>query len=209
MSAATRQADAQKFEGTVQMATFTRLLVAVGVTVAACTAGCTADRMLPTPTATSAPTAPGAPGAVQTCGASGARYNYPASPDDVSVGALTYLGAKKMANSTPNDYFGGGPPQVDPDNVFFKVGTVLAPNAKLTVAIAPSARTWAALEDSSSGDGRQSAIRYEACKDARTVWHGGFVIRDDHQRACLPLDVYVGNSRQPQHLTLSLFNGAC
>ncbi|HKE65665.1 MAG TPA: hypothetical protein VKB59_13595 [Micromonosporaceae bacterium] len=192
------------------MATFTRLLMAVGATLTVSAAGCTADRMVPpSPARSTAAIAPGAPGAVRTCDNSGGHYDYPPSQDDVSVGALTYLGAKKMASSTPNEYFGGGPPSVDPNGVFFKVGTVLAPNATVTVAIAPSARSWAALEDSSAANDRQSAIRYEACKNARTVWHGGFVIRNDHERACLPLDVYIGKSGVARHLTLSLFNGAC
>jgi hypothetical protein len=50
---------------------------------------------------------------------------------------------------------------------------------------------------------------FRACRDTSSSWPGGFVVHTDHLRACLPLDVYAGDERGPQHVTLSLFNGNC
>jgi hypothetical protein len=91
---------------------------------------------------------------------------------------------------------------------FYKTGALVHPGVVVTVTVASTARSYAAIEVQGGPDGGARAVTYNACPHAPdSAWPGGFLLT--RRTACLPLDVTVAGEPVTRHVVLSVYNGSC
>jgi hypothetical protein len=127
----------------------------------------------------------------------------PPRPTDFTVGPLRYDSAAAWATTQPPEGVRR------PDRRYFhKTAALVDPGAVVTVTVAASARSYAAIVVQGGPDGGSEAVTYISCPRAPlTAWPGGFLLT--RRTACLPLDVSVAGEPRARHVVLSVYNGLC
>jgi hypothetical protein len=122
------------------------------------------------------------------------------SSTDVVVGPLRFPDLReaflKNAALTAPNYHG---------RYFYKTGPQVQAGATVTVAVSPSASSFASLVSAFSPDGGDQAITYHSCSNTKygTWWVGGFLLRD-RSSACVPLLVTVAGESQVRRITVAI-----
>jgi hypothetical protein len=121
------------------------------------------------------------------------------SPDDLTVGPLTWPGLKAWAGGDPAHYG-------DPASGDYKVGVTVLAGRTATVTVPATARGQLGLNYGQAYHYTPAAeVTFVACPAADTTYVGGFHLTG---RGCVPLDVQVGESA-PTRVTVSFFAGRC
>lgn len=132
---------------------------------------------------------------------SSGRTREPAT--DVTIGPLTWRGLPGLA--TADQYTHGAH---DSDGWHYRISATVRPHSTVTVSIGAQQRARAGLEYGGGyGTTPAPAVTFHSCTEATTTFPGGFFIAGDG-RACVPLDVRIGNS-PPKHVVISFFSGHC
>ncbi|WP_205358926.1 hypothetical protein [Actinacidiphila acididurans] len=171
------------------------------------TTGAATDTGSGTDTGTGAP-----PGTVSGWAAGGGPHGSP-SPTlpklpsgprtDVTVGPLTWKGLRALATADQRVYG-----THNSDGWHYRIGPDVHAHSTVTVTVGVQQRARAGLEYGGGyGTTPAPAVTFNSCPTATTTFPGGFFIAGDG-RACLPLDVRVGNG-PAKRVVISFFNGRC
>lgn len=122
---------------------------------------------------------------------------------DVTVGPLTWKGLRALATADQRVYG-----THNSDGWHYRIGPEVHAHSTVTVTVGVQQRARAGLEYGGGyGTTPAPAVTFHSCPTATTTFPGGFFIAGDG-RACLPLDVRVGNG-PPKRVVISFFNGRC
>jgi hypothetical protein len=127
----------------------------------------------------------------------------PASKTDVAVGPLTLLsvGALAQGDQQGHSYHNG-------QGWHYRVDSEVRNAQLVTLTIGPEQRASTGLEYGLGyGMSPAPAVTFHGCPGAPTIFIGAFFVAGDG-RACVPLDVRVGNG-PPRRVVISFFHGHC
>ncbi|MFC4105169.1 hypothetical protein [Micromonospora zhanjiangensis] len=108
------------------------------------------------------------------------------SPNDVTVGPLTWPGLRGWANAWPADYGYGD------DDGNYKLGAEVRAGAEVTVTVGPEARTYAGLSYGQRWSySPAESVTFHGCPYRDTAYIGGFQVKG---KRCVPFDIQVGDA---------------
>ncbi|MEU4236895.1 hypothetical protein [Actinoplanes sp. NPDC026619] len=174
-------------------------LIAVAGLLSACTAKSGDPAPLPAPAVTS----PGGSGSAAevreiecTAGEAHVRTEFPAGPDDLVAGSVSWPGLRGWATADPADVGDAG-------SADRKIGAVIRAGQVVTVAVADDSaglnygQAW--------GYSPAHAVTFHGCADSDTAYIGGFHVAG---RRCVRL-IITEEGRAPTPVTVSFFAGNC
>lgn len=159
----------------------------------------------PPPSTSPASHTPASPSASHRAGKhpTGSPSPGPTAKDDVTVGPLTWQDLRTLASG---DQHARG--SENSGGWHYRVSTLVAPDAVVTVVVGAQQRARAGLEFGGEyGVAPAPAVTFHGCPVEPTSFLGSFFVAGDG-RACVPLDVRVGDG-PTRHVVISFFNGRC
>lgn len=123
----------------------------------------------------------------------------PADANDVTVGSVTYLGARSWAEE--------GSLLVE-GMAFFKMGAALPPRTVATVTLVNSTAPGAAIVVENGPEFGTRSVTYHNCEDGVLVWVGGLVLQGEVS-GCVTLEVVSESEATPQRVRIPLNMSAC
>ncbi|MEE4546048.1 hypothetical protein V2S66_29290 [Streptomyces sp. V4-01] len=157
---------------------------------------------LPPSPASSSPSARGSGSPPATAG-SAAGTGLGADLGDVTVGPLTWRGLRGLATGDQQAHG-----VANSGGWHYRAGPAVTGDAVVTVTVGAEERARAGLEFGGGyGNTPAPAVTFHGCPASVTSFYGGFFVAGDG-RACVPLDVRVGNG-PTRRVVISFFNGPC